>query len=75
MWRKHRQARRAQRVGGEGEREIKAERARDEEHGMCFAGGLNHLYGGGPSGIPLTNRLASSGFGLAQAPPLCTGIF
>ena len=37
---------------------------------MCFGGCLNHLYGGGPSGVPLANHLASSGCGLTWGPAL-----
>ena len=51
--------------------EIERERTRKEESNTCFGGGLNHLYGGSPSRLPLPNHLASSGFGLTQG--LCAG--
>ena len=77
--------------GLEGEEERKREResvcvcvcvcvcvwVRERERGSatCFGGGLNHLYGDSPSGLPLANHLALSGlesiFGLTQGPPLC----
>ena len=34
---------------------------RDRESAMCFGGGLNHLYGGNPSGFPLANHPVLSG--------------
>ena len=66
MWRKHWQA-----PVAETEREGKK-----REQQMCFGGGLNHLYGGSPSGLPLVNHLAlsdlESTFSLTQGPTLCT---
>ena len=49
--------------GGEGERQTRKSNA-------CFGGGLRHLCGLSPSGLPLANHLASSGFGRTQGPPL-----
>ena len=45
-------------VGGVGmerekERQRQREEAREEEHDMCFGGGLNYLYGGSLSGLSL----------------------
>ena len=61
------------------DRDRQRERAREEESNMRFGGGLNPLYGGSPSGLPLANHLASSVLeptvGLTQGPPLCTSIF
>ena len=52
---------------------------KEEKRDTCFGGGLNHLYGGRPSGFPLANHHALSGleftFGLIQGPPLCSCIF
>ena len=52
---------------------------REKGDTTCFRGGLNLLYRGGPSGLPLANHFALSGlesiFGLTQGPPLCARIF
>ena len=60
-------------VGGgwkrrEKDRDRQRKRAREEESNMFFGGGLNHLYGGNPSGLPLANHLAFSAFDLTQSP-------
>ena len=57
--------------GREKDRDRQRERAREEESNTCFGSGLNHLYGGSPSRVPLANHLASSGFVKTQDPPLC----
>ena len=45
------------------------ERAREEASNIYFGGPLNCLCEDGPSGLPLANHLASSGFGLIRALP------
>ena len=75
MWRKPRQPVWRERGRGETGRErqgqTKSRRGRETWRW------LNHFYGGGPSGLPPTNHLASPGFvptpGLPQGPPLCAG--
>ena len=72
MWGKHRQALVRGVRERKRDRDRQRERAREEESEACLRGGLNHLFGGNPSGLPLANHLASSGleptFGLTQAP-------
>ena len=46
----------------------KSKRGREQ---LCFGGHLNQLCGGSPSGLPLANHLALSGFGVTQGPALC----
>ena len=61
---------RLQGLGWRAERQ--RERAREKDSDTYSGGGLNHLFGDGPSRLPLTNHLASSGleptFGLTQGP-------